>query len=181
MTRRSAETRRQQADLHRQKLVTTNMARRYGRAPRGERVIGHVPHGHSMTSTFIAGLYYDGITALPVQLCYRWRIVFRLRRTTTRPEPGTGQHRHYRQSQQSQGCRCSRGNRSRGPRLWFLPLYSPDFNPIEHAFAKLRELLRAEAPRMIEALWPAVGRLVNRFTPAECANYLAHHGYRWSG
>jgi transposase len=70
---------------------------------------------------------------------------------------------------------------ARGARLWFLPSYSPDLNPIEHAFAKLKELLRVEAPRTIEALWAAVGRLLSRFTHAECANYLAHNGYRRSG
>ena len=70
---------------------------------------------------------------------------------------------------------------ARGALLWFLPSYSHDLNPIEQAFAKLKELLRAEAPRTIEALWTAVGRLLDRFTPAECANYLAHDGYRRSG
>ncbi len=65
--------------------------------------------------------------------------------------------------------------------LTFLPAYSPDPNPIEQAFAKLKELLRAEAPRTVEALWPAVGRLLNRLTSAECANYIAHAGYRYSG
>jgi transposase len=58
--------------------------------------------------------------------------------------------------------------------------YSPDLNPIEQAFAKLKQLLRTEAPRTVEALWSAVGRLLDRFTSAECANYLTHDGYRHS-
>ena len=70
---------------------------------------------------------------------------------------------------------------ARGASLWFLPSYSPDLNPIEQVFAKLKQLLRAEAPRILEALWAAVGRLLGRFTHAECANYLAHDGYRHSG
>ena len=70
---------------------------------------------------------------------------------------------------------------ARGASLWFLPAYSPDLNPIEQVFAKLKELLRAEAQRTVEALWSAVGRLLDRFTSAECANYLAHAGYRYSG
>jgi transposase len=70
---------------------------------------------------------------------------------------------------------------ARGASLWFLPPHSPDLNPIEQAFAKLKQLLRAEAQRTVEALWSAVGRLLDRFTSAECANYLAHAGYRYSG
>jgi len=70
---------------------------------------------------------------------------------------------------------------ARAASLWFLPPYSPDLNPIEQVFAKLKQLLCAEAPRTLEALWSAVGRLLERFTPAECANYLAHDGYRNSG
>ncbi len=64
-----------------------------------------------------------------------------------------------------------------GARLIFLPPYSPDFNPIENAFAKLKALLRAAAERTINALWDAVGTLIDRFTPAECANYFAAAGY----
>jgi transposase len=70
---------------------------------------------------------------------------------------------------------------ARGASLWFLPSYSPDLNPIEQAFAKLKELLRAEAARTINALWSITGKLLERFTPDECANYLAHAGYRNSG
>lgn len=71
--------------------------------------------------------------------------------------------------------------KARGASLLYLPPYSPDLNPIEQAFAKLKALLRSEAARKIDALWPTVGRLLDRFTPAKCANYLAHAGYRQSG
>ena len=70
---------------------------------------------------------------------------------------------------------------ARGASLHFLPSYSPDLNPIEQVFSKLKELLRAQAPRTLDTLWSTVGRLLDRFTPAECANYLAHDGYRHSG
>jgi transposase len=68
-----------------------------------------------------------------------------------------------------------------GATLRYLPPYSPDLNPIEQVFAKLKALLRSEAARTVEALWAAVGRLLARFPPAECARYLAHCGYGRSG
>ena len=70
---------------------------------------------------------------------------------------------------------------ARGASLRFLPPYSPDLNPIEQAFAKLKALLRAEAARTVDVLWSATGKLLDRFTSDECANYLANAGYRHSG
>ena len=67
--------------------------------------------------------------------------------------------------------------RTAGAKLFFLPRYSPDLNPIEHVFAKLKTLLRKTDPRSIEATWRGIGDLLDRFTPAECANYLANAGY----
>jgi transposase len=64
-----------------------------------------------------------------------------------------------------------------GASLRYLPPYSPDFNPIENAFAKLKALLRKAAERTISGLWDAIGRLIDLFTPNECANYLANAGY----
>ena len=64
-----------------------------------------------------------------------------------------------------------------GARLLFLPPYSPDFNPIENAFAKLKALLRKAAERTVDGLWSAIGRIVDLFTPAECANYFSACGY----
>ena len=64
-----------------------------------------------------------------------------------------------------------------GAKLMFLPPYSPDFNPIENAFSKLKAMLRGRAERKIDALWDAVGAVLPRFTPAECANYFSAAGY----
>ena len=64
-----------------------------------------------------------------------------------------------------------------GASLHYLPPYSPNFNPIENAFAKLKALLRKAAKRTVAALWNAIGVLIDTFTPAECATYLAHAGY----
>jgi len=158
------------------------MARRYGRAPRGERVIGYVPHGHWMTSTFIAGLRHDRIVAPCLFNCAIDGELF-LAYVEQQLAPTLAPHdiviADNLSSHKVAGVH--EAIQARGASLWFLPSYSPDLNPIEQAFAKLKQLLRAEAPRTVEALWSAVGRLLNRFTPAECANYLAHDGYRHSG
>ncbi len=158
------------------------MARRYGRAPRGERVIGSVPHGHWMTSTFIAGLRHDGIVAPCLFNCAidgELFLAYVEQQLAPTLAPGNIVIADNLSSHKVAGVR--EAIEACGASLWFLPSYSPDLNPIEQAFAKLKQLLCAEAPRSIEALWSAVGRLLNRFTPAECANYLAHDGYRRSG
>ncbi len=67
--------------------------------------------------------------------------------------------------------------RAAGGKLFFLPRYSPDLNPIEQVFAKLKTLLRKTDPRSIEDTWPGIGNLLDRFTPQQCANYLANAGY----
>jgi transposase len=162
--------------------VTTNMARRYGRAPRGERAIGSVPHGHWLTSTFIAGLRQNGIVAPCLFNCAIDGELFlayveQQLAPTLLPDDiviadNLSSHKVAGVREVIETC---------GASLRFLPPYSPDLNPIEQAFAKLKELLRAEAARTIDALWTAAGQLLDRFTPDECANYFAHAGYRWSG
>ena len=66
---------------------------------------------------------------------------------------------------------------ARGAGLWLLPAYSPDLNPIEQVFAKLKALIRTVAPRTLDDLWTAIGRSLSRFTASECSNYLANSGY----
>lgn len=162
--------------------ATTNMARRYGRARRGERVIGSVPHGHWMTSTFIAGLRHDGIVAPCLFNCAIDGELF-LAYVEQQLAPSLALDdiviADNLSSHKVAGVR--EAIEARGASLRFLPSYSPDLNPIEQVFAKLKQLLRTEAARSVEALWSAVGRLLDRFTAAECANYLAHDGYRGSG
>ncbi len=162
--------------------VTTNMARRYGRGPRGQRVIGYVPHGHWMTSTFLAGLRHDGITApclfdgaINGELFLAY-IEQQLAPTLT---PGDVVIMDNLRSHKVTGVR--QAIEARSASLLYLPPYSPDLNPIEQAFSKLKAMLRSEGARKIDALWSAVGRLLDRFTAKECANYLAHDGYRKSG
>jgi transposase len=158
------------------------MARRYGRAPRGERVIGRVPHGHWMTSTFIAGLRHDRIVAPCLFNCAidgELFLAYVEQQLAPTLAPGDIVIADNLSSHKVAGVR--QAIEARGASLLLLPSYSPDLNPIEQVFAKLKELLRAEAPRTLEALWSAVGRLLHRFTQDECANYLAHQGYRHSG
>jgi transposase len=158
------------------------MARHYGRAPRGVRVVGSVPHGHWMTSTFIAGLRCDGIIApclFDGAINGELFLAYVEQQLAPSLAPGEIVIADNLSSHKVVGVR--EAIEARGASLWFLPSYSPDLNPIEQVFAKLKQLLRAEAPRTLDALWAAVGRLLDRFTPAECANYLAHDGYRRSG
>lgn len=154
------------------------MARLYGRAPRGRRLIGRVPHGHWQTSTFVAALRHDAITAPCVidgpmngELFRNWIEQFLLPTLT----PGDivimdnlGSHK---------GPAVQAAIEAAGAKLMFLPAYSPDFNPIEQLFAKLKALLRKLAARSLEALWDGVGTLLQRFSSRECENYFANAGY----
>jgi transposase len=158
------------------------MARRYGRGPRGQRVLGSVPHGHWMTTTFIAGLRHDGIIAPCVFNCAIDGELFRAyveQQLAPCLNPQDIVIADNLSSHKVAGVR--EAIEARAASVLFLPAYSPDFNPIEMVFAKLKQLLRAEACRSMDALWSAIGRLLSKFTAAECAHYLAHAGYRQSG
>ena len=158
--------------------VKTNMARLRGRAPRGRRLLAAVPHGHWKTSTFIAGLRDDGLVAPAVFdgaingelfLAYVEQVLV----PTLRPGDivimdNLGSHK-------SAGVRAA--IEAAGAQLVYLPAYSPDLNPIEQVFAKLKAVLRAKAIRTVDALWAALGTIADVITPAECANYLRNAGY----
>ncbi len=156
----------------------TNMARAYGRCRRGARLIGRVPHGHWKTSTFVAGLRHDGITApfvidRPINGLIFRIYVERVLAPTLRPGDvvildNLGSHK---------GAEVRRLIQARGAELRFLPPYSPDLNPIELAFAKLKAQLRKAAERSVEDLWRRIGTLLETVTPQECANYFSHAGY----
>jgi transposase len=156
----------------------TNMTRSHGRCARGRRLIAKVPHGHWRTLTFLAALRCDRIDAPcvidgPINgksfLAYVEQVL------APSLSPGDivimdnlGSHK---------GKPIRRAIRAAGAKLFFLPPYSPDLNPIEQVFAKLKTLLRKADERSIEATWRCIGNLLNRFTPAECANYLRNAGY----
>lgn len=154
------------------------MARLWGRAPRGQRVIGRVPHGHWRTTTFLAGLRHDRIVA-PLVLdgaidgaSFRAWVEQFLAPTL---EAGDIVVADNLGSHKVAGVR--EAIEARDATIMFLPAYSPDFNPIEQLFAKLKALIRRLAPRSREALFRVIGYALNQVSPAECANYLEHAGY----
>lgn len=174
-----------QIDLDPERLVfidetwaSTNMARLHGRAPKGERLRAGVPQGHWKTTTFVAGLRLTGMMATMVLDGPINREAFQayVEQVLVRElKPGDIVIMDNLSSHKGPAIR--QAIEAAGASLVFLPPYSPDFNPIENAFAKLKALLRAAAERTVEALWTTIGNLIDRFTPAECANYLAAAGY----
>jgi transposase len=177
----------QQAGLDPEKLVfldetwaKTNMTRRRGRALCGERLVAHPPHGHWKTTTFLAALRVSGLTApLVVDGAINGEIFLGYLEQHLVPtlRPGdivildnlkahkvAGVHKAIERAQ---------------AQLWYLPPYSPDFNPIELVFAKFKSLLRTAAERTVDALWSRCGQLLEHFHEGECRNYFRHCGYRY--
>ena len=158
--------------------VTTKMVRHYGRAPRGKRLVAKAPHGHWKTLTFIAALRIDGLTAPyvvdgavdgPSFLAYVEQVLApTLRKGDIVFMDNLPTHKIDGVRQASEGARA---------KLRYLPAYSPDLNPIEQAFSKLKAALRKGAARTVKALWKLIGKLVKTFAPDECANYFRHAGY----
>lgn len=154
------------------------MARTHGRAPRGERLRAAIPHGHWKTTTLVAGLRNSGMVAPMVLdgpingelfLTYVEQVLVpELRPGDVVIMDSLGSHK---------GAGVRAAIQAAGASLRYLPPYSPDFNPIENAFAKLKAMLRKAAERTLDALWNAVGLISETFTPAECANYFAAAGY----
>lgn len=157
----------------------TNMVRAHGRCRRGARLVAAVPHGHWMTSTFIAALRCDRVTAPAV---FDGAITGELFRAYVEqvlaPTLASGDVVIMDNLNSHKVAGVREAIEARGASVLYLPAYSPDLNPIEKVFAKLKALLRAAAVRTREALWALLGGMLDRFPPRECANYLAHAGYR---
>lgn len=156
----------------------TNMTRTRGYAPRGQRLIGDAPHGHWQTTTFVGALRADGFIAPLVidgavngelfRVYVERVLVPELRRGDVVVMDNLGSHKvaGVRRAIEDAGCE-----------LLYLPPYSPDLNPIENAFSKLKRLLRSAAERTVEKLWQTIGRVLDRFRTDECRNYFRHCGY----
>lgn len=154
------------------------MTRLRGRARRGKRLVAAVPHGHWKTSTFIGALRCDGLTAPGVfdgAINGELFVAYVEQILVPTLKPGDMVIMDNLRSHKVAGVR--EAIEAAGARLMFIPPYSPDLNPIEMAFAKLKALLRAKAIRTVEALWKALGNLVDCFTPEDCANFFRHDGY----
>ena len=156
----------------------TNMTPIRGWAPRGEKLVARAPFGKWRTLTFLAALRHDRIDAPCVldgpingQKFAAWveqALVPTLSQGDVVIMDNLGSHK---------GAAVRKAIRSAGAKLLFLPPYSPDLNPIEQVFAKLKHLLRKAAERTQEATWRRIGSLLDDFTPQECANYLRNSGY----
>jgi len=154
------------------------MTRTHGRARRGERLVAKAPHGRWRTLTFLAALRHDRIDAPcvidgPINgesfLAYVQQFLIpRLKPGDLVVMDNLGSHK---------GKAVRQAIRAAGAKLFFLPPYSPDLNPIEQVFAKLKTLLRKASERTVEATWKRIGALLSCFTPHECANYLVNSGY----
>jgi transposase len=158
--------------------AVTNMARRYGRCPRGQRLVAAVPHGHWKTTTFVAGLRHDRVSAPCVLDGAMTGAVFRAYvEQFLAPELEAGDIVVMDNLQAHKVAGVREAIKGAGATLLYLPPYSPDLNPIEQLFAKLKALLRKAAARTVDALWHTIGDVLNAFSSIECANYLANAGY----
>lgn len=158
--------------------AATDMVRLRGWGPVGERVLGRAPGGHWKTTTFLAGLTAEGFVA-PFVLDgpINQEIFTEYVRQVLVPALKPGDVVILDNLSSHKGGEARALIEAAGAELLFLPPYSPDLNPIELAFAKLKELLRKAAERTCEALWDRIGALLDAFTPEECSAYIRHAGY----
>jgi transposase len=156
----------------------TNMTPTHGRCPVGQRLVAKVPHGHRKTLTFVAALRCDGITApcllnQPINAISFRTYVEQFLVPTLRP----GDVVVMDNLSSHKGKAIRKAIQAAGAKLIFLPPYSPDLNPIEQVFAKLKTLLRKANARTIPAITEAIAKLLDEYTVEECANYLVNSGY----
>ena len=185
MARRRAWWKRHQGKIDPRRLVfidetwaKTNMIRTHGWCVRGKPLTAKAPYGHWRTMTFIAALRHDRIDApfvLDGPVNGEWFTAYVRELLVPTLKPGDivvmdnlGSHK---------GKAVRQAIRDAGAKLFFLPPYSPDLNPIEQVFAKLKLLLRKAEERTVEATWRRIGELLDHFHPDECANYIRNSGY----
>jgi transposase len=156
----------------------TNLVRQYGRCRRGRRLVAYAPHGHWKTTTFVVALRAEGLSAPMVLdgamngkafLAYVQQVLV----PTLQPDDLVVMDNLS--SHKAAGVR--QAIEQTGARLMYLPPYSPDLNPIELAFSKLKWLLRSAAERTVDTLWSRLGLLLDAFPPQQCRNYFRHCGY----
>lgn len=159
--------------------VKTNMTRLRGWCQLGQRLMAKVPHGHWKTLTLVAALRHDGVIAPwvfdgPINAESFLTYVREILVPTLRPGDivvldNLGSHK---------GSAIKEAIEAAGARMVFLPAYSPDLNPIEQVFSKIKALMRKQDPRTVDATWRSIGDVLKRFTSDECWNYIENSGYQ---
>ena len=158
--------------------TSTNMTRLRGRARRGCRVVGRVPWGHWKITTFVAALRHDAVTApFVIDRAMTSAIFIEYVRQCLVPTLTPGDIVVMDNLRPHKNPRVRELIEAAGAELRFLPPYSPDLNPIEQAFAKLKAHLRKAQERSIDALWHRIGDVLDLFKPTECSNFFANSGY----
>jgi transposase len=158
--------------------ASTKMARLCGRSPRGKRCVASIPHGHWQTTTFVGALRATGMTAPMVLDGAMDGAAFEAYvKEILAPTLSPGDIVVMDNLPAHKPSRIRAAIEAAGARLMYLPPYSPDLNPIEMAFAKLKAALRKTAARSLEALWTAIADALTTFTPRDCANFFAAAGY----
>jgi len=154
------------------------MARLRGRAPRGKRCVASIPHGHWKTTTFTAGLRLSGMVA-PMALdgAMNGEAFIAYVEQVLVPELTKGDVVVMDNLPAHKVTGVRKAIEGAGARLIYLPPYSPDFNPIEMAFSKLKAMLRKAAPRTIPQIWDVIAEAIDKFNANECRNYFAAAGY----
>jgi transposase len=158
--------------------TATNMTRSHGRCAKGERLRMGFPHGHRKTTTLVAGLRMSGMVApmvLDGPINGDWFEAYVTQVLVPELRPGDIVIMDNLSSHKRTAVRDL--IEAAGATLRFLPPYSPDFNPIEKAFSRLKAMLRKAGERTVSGLWDLIGRLVDIFQPNECANYFTSCGY----
>ena len=156
----------------------TNMTPLYGRAEIGKRVIDFVPHGHWQTTTFLAALRHDGLTApMVVDGAINGELFLAYVQQILLPTLKEGDLVVMDNLSSHKVAGVKAAIESVGAKVLYLPAYSPDLNPIENVFSKLKTLLRKLKLRKMEDLWRSLGELCDVFSPEECRNYFKNAGY----
>lgn len=158
--------------------LKTNMVKTTGWAPLGARLVDRAPFGHWHTQTFIAALRHDRLDApwvIPGAINAEWFATYA--ETQLVPTLSRGDIVIVDNLSSHKTARAAQAIQDAGARLIFLPPYSPEMNPIEMAFSKLKTLMRKAAARSYEGLWQAAGAVCNLFTAEECRNYFTAAGY----
>jgi len=158
--------------------TSTNMVRLWGRCRRGERLVGFVPHGHWKTITLVAGLRQDGMVApFVIDGPMNGAIFLAYVQQCLAPTLDRGDVVVMDNLRSHKVAGVTEAIEAAGATAFYLPQYSPDLNPIEQVFSKLKALLRKAAERTVPGLWRKIRALLNSISEEECINFFRHAGY----